>query len=251
LWLQQNLHAKYFRFGSRLFIGSANITGKALGTRKPVNLESLIELSTDAINYRGFEHFLRAESVEVNDELFHLINELSAEVSEQLSLTDEYAFLPHDAGEESTFVAETPSAFDTDPSSHFKDRWTPTLRRPRDLYAVYSKDIESLTSSSVRNARADLKVFQLSNGLPRSLFNAEIRWQLFQMPIVQQIDTFVDEPKRFGAVSDHLNTLPCAESPDFNAKHAWQTMIRWLLHFFPDRYHYWEANYSEIFGRKK
>lgn len=251
LWLQQNLHAKYLRFGSKLFVGSANITGKALGMQRPVNLETLIELSTDEVDYQAFEDFIKVASLEVSDELFHLINELSSKVGEQLSPIHEYAFIPPGADEELSFVAETSSAFDAESVSPPKDQWTPTLRRPSDLYAVYSGDLESLTSPSVRNARADLEAFQLSSGLSRDLFRAEIRWQLFQMPIVQQIDNYVEEPTRFGAVSDYLKTLPCANSPGFDPKHTWQTMIRWLLHFFPDRYRYSEANYSEIFGRKE
>lgn len=250
LRLQQNLHAKYFRFGSKLFVGSANITGKALGTQKPANLESLIELSLNDVDYRAFEDFLKVGSVEVNDELFHLINELSSKVVEQLPSTEEYTFLPSGADNETTVVSESLHEFDAGSHPRLKESWTPTLRRPRDLYTAYRGDLESLTTSSARNACADLQAFHLPSGLSESVFNAEIRWQLLQMPVVKNIDSFVEEAKRFGAVTNYLKTLHCAEKQDFDAKHTWQTMIRWLLHFFPNRYHYSEPSYSEIFGRK-
>src|SRR4051812_20976303 len=42
LRLRGDLHAKYYRFGSRLFAGSANVTGKAFGWSPEPNLELLL-----------------------------------------------------------------------------------------------------------------------------------------------------------------------------------------------------------------
>ena len=79
----------------------------------------------------------------------------------------------------------------------------------------------------------------------------EIRWQLLQKPVVQEVDSLVSESKRFGAVRDHLRTLPCAQNDGFDPTDTWQAIMRWLLYFFDDRYRRHEANYSEIFVREE
>src|ERR1022692_3406709 len=42
LWLRQDLHAKYYRADDRCLVGSANLTGSALGLSAAPNLELLV-----------------------------------------------------------------------------------------------------------------------------------------------------------------------------------------------------------------
>lgn len=45
LWLRSDLHAKYYRADNHCLVGSANLTGKALGWSDCPNLELLVPLS--------------------------------------------------------------------------------------------------------------------------------------------------------------------------------------------------------------
>ena len=55
LWLRPDLHAKYYRADNRCLIGSANLTGKALGWSHYPNLELLVTLSADEPTVKTFE----------------------------------------------------------------------------------------------------------------------------------------------------------------------------------------------------
>ena len=74
---------------------------------------------------------------------------------------------------------------------------------------------------------------------------------LLEKPIIQEIDNFVQIPRRFGAVRDFLASLLCANIPNVNPERAWQTLMRWLLYFLPSRYALSVPNYSEVFYRIK
>ncbi len=87
--------------------------------------------------------------------------------------------------------------------------------------------------------------------LSQKTFKAYIGTLLLQKPIIQKVDSFVQTPQRFGAVKNLLNSLPCAANPHFNAERAWQTLMRWLLYFLPNRYALSVPNYSEVFYRIK
>ena len=70
-----------------------------------------------------------------------------------------------------------------------------------------------------------------------------------QQPLVRHIDQLLTRPQRFGAVRDELARLPCAAVSGFAPTQAWQTLMRWLLHFLPGRYKRLAARHSEVLGR--
>ena len=86
--------------------------------------------------------------------------------------------------------------------------------------------------------------------LSQKIFKAYVGTLLLQKPIIQAVDSFVKTPQRFGAVKDFLNSLPCNKINGFSAERAWQTLMRWLLYFLPNRYALSVPNYSEVFYRK-
>jgi hypothetical protein len=85
--------------------------------------------------------------------------------------------------------------------------------------------------------------------LPPKAFKVYIGTILLQHPLIRQVDAFVETPQRFGAVRDLIATFPCGSHPEFNANRAWQTLMRWLLYFLPERYALSVPNHSEIFYR--
>ena len=241
LWLRSNLHAKYYRADNRCLIGSANLTGKALGWSNCPNLELLVALSADEPTARAFETELLKACIPVTEDLF-----------EQMSVAVDL------------LAEQAPNAISHDPfqveilENNLKsddlvdvNAWLPTLRNPEDLYLAYSGQTEKLSTVSKIAALTDLRSLSIIPNLSSKVFKAYVGTLLLQKPIIQKIDSFVNTPRRFGAVKSLLNALPCAIVPYFNAERAWQTLMRWLLYFFPNRYALSVPNYSEVFYRIK
>ena len=116
---------------------------------------------------------------------------------------------------------------------------------------MHSGQTEKLSTASTIAALTDLRSLALIPNLSQKTFNAYIGSLLLQKPIIQKVDSFVKTPQRFGAVKNLLNSLACAENPNFSATRAWQTLMRWLLYFLPHRYALSIPNYSEVFYRIK
>jgi len=236
--LVSNLHAKYYRFDDRCFIGSANLTQKALGWTRPANVEVLVSRPVEGES--AVETALHS-GIEVTDEVYRRFLRQGEE--------SEVEHLIRDDGVDSS---ESEAAHVSEPSIRYDTSawWTPSMRQPSQLYDVYAGNLDSVTRAGRAQAQEDLQHFKLPPGMSRSSFEAEVAWQLYQKPIVQDINSFTQTTRRFGAVRDHLKNLLCSTRPDFDASRAWQTLIRWLLHFMPDEYEMHEANYSEIFQHR-
>ena len=239
LWLRSDLHAKYYRADSRCLVGSANLTGKALGWSNSPNLELLAPLSADEPTIKAFETELLKACIPVTEDLF-----------EQMSLAVQLLAEQAPNAIAPSYRVEIPEENIANNNSTNLDAWLPTLRNPEDLYLAYSGQAEKLSTASKIAASTDLRSLPLISNLSQKTFKAYVGTLLLQKPIIQKVDSFVKTPQRFGTVKILLNSLPCAANPHFNAERAWQTLMRWLLYFFPNRYALSVPNYSEVFYRK-
>jgi hypothetical protein len=240
LLLRQNLHAKYYRADDLCLIGSANITLKALGWSAKPNLELLIPATIGSFGLADFEQELLAGCVLVNESLYD-------QMAKALhGFTDLNQPLVIEAIEDSV---EIEGISDHDEFIDTPNEWLPKLRNPDNLFMAYSGRIEKLTKISKENALSDLAALPVSSGLSKSAFELCVAMQLLQKPVVTAVDAYVAAPQRFGAVRNFLSSLPCANTKEFNANEAWQTLMRWLLYFLPSRYSYTTPKHSEIFGR--
>ncbi len=236
LWLRGNLHAKYYRADARCLVGSANLTGAALGWSAQPNLELLVDLPAHAPQCVDFERELWLSAITVDDDLHALMADAVAAIQVDLP-----SLIIAEARE--TYVVSLPAQA-TQPGT-----WTPSLRHPEDLFLAYSGRSDELSSASAENARADLLALNVSLGLSKIAFTRSVGALLLQHPIVRHIDIFLNRPQRFGAVRDELGRLPCANSPDFDPTLAWQTLMRWLFYFLPARYTRLPSRHSEVVGR--
>ena len=251
LWLRANLHAKYYRFGSTCYIGSANVTDSALGWSGRPNLELLAQLPPGETELAGFEEKLRKNCVKVSQHLYEQLVQLREEYEQLDNRPAAPDHLRFNAAQSMGLVSEPEVGSGmSEPQQVNHERWIPHLRYPEELYRAYTGDLDALTTATRRHGLRDLRFLNIPEGLPEEAFNKEVKWQLLQMPVVQKVDNYVQVSRRFGAVRDYLQTLPCSEEPGFNATEAWQTLMRWLLYFLEDRYDCQEANYSEIFVRR-
>lgn len=240
LWLRQNLHAKYYRADTQCLVGSANLTQTALGWSPCSNLELLISVFANDPVLQAFERELNRSKTQVDDELYEQMQVVVKQL--QQSQPDTNWIIPDLA----KTLAIPEQALVTKPET-----WVPILRNPEDLYLAYSGQQERLTSASWEAAQHDLLCLSIPLSLTKNAFTAYVGYLLLQMPIVQSVDQFVETPQRFGAVTDLLESLPCADIPEFNSDRVWQTLMRWLRHFLPDRYVLSVPNYSEVFYRVK
>lgn len=239
LWLRPDLHAKYYRADNRCLIGSANLTGKALGWSHYPNLELLVPVLANEPWVKSFETELFKACIPVTEDLFQQMSlavQLLAEQTPNAIATSSRVEIPQDN------VATN--------NSVNVNAWLPTLRNPEDLYLAYSGKIEKLSTASKIAALTDLRSLSIIPNLSQKTFKAYVSTLLLQKPIIQKVDSFVKTPQRFGAVKNLLNSLPCSNNLHFNAERAWQTLMRWLLYFLSNRYALSIPNYSEVFYRK-
>lgn len=223
LWLHPSLHAKYYRADvGDVLLGSANLTDTALGWRPDPNLEILLPAPDADAAHAAFEQALWAQARPVNDALHAAF----------VRALDAFPKPPRVA-------AATP-----EPPGVFGD-WRPQLRFPADLWPAYAGEVERLTRAAQETAALDLAAFAPPPGLERRAFEVWIGLQLRQHPEMQAIEALLDRSRRFGEVRDLLARRG-AEDGD----RAWQSWMRWLLHFLPEDYEMQVANYSEIFRKR-
>lgn len=239
LLLWPPLHAKYFRADGRCLVGSANVTARALGWMSPANIELLIEAPATHPRLAAFEQHALAEARLATADLRVLVEEAAAAIRRERAWTVPVSVPRED---------EVPTDTDRGGASMSAHRtWLPSLRQPTELHLAYSGRLDDLTAAAREAALRDLAALDPPNGLPAAAFTAVIAASLLQMPVVSRIDEFTAASQRFGAVRD----LIAAETGLSNreAGVAWQTTMRWLLHFLPDRYRRTVPSYSEVFVR--
>ncbi len=77
LWLRPDLHARYYRVDSLCLVGSANLTGTALGWMSHANLELLVALpAQDAAIMQAFEAEVFRECLQVDQNIFEQVSKL-------------------------------------------------------------------------------------------------------------------------------------------------------------------------------
>lgn len=218
--LYPRLHAKYYRVDDSALVGSANLTDKGLGWADWPNAELLVQ--SDPITW--FESEMRENGIPCSDYMAHAIRDAAAHVPQPVPATAE----PRDALVE--------------PGEH----WVPTARHPGDVVACYLSDANDLTSTGADYARKDLDFIRPPSGLTENELTAFIRGRLLSLPIVQRLDSYLQEPRRFGEVAGWLQYRVGHE---VNSTEAWQTWMRWLLYFFPERYRRSRPRHTEFLQR--
>jgi hypothetical protein len=127
--------------------------------------------------------------------------------------------------------------------------WWPLVRHPEQLFDVYSGS-PNVTTANREAALNDLAYLKVPAGLDSSSFNSVVGAILLQAPMVQALDQFADVPRRFGEVTDFIGKYFREDLAATELDTMWQTMMRWLRHFYPSRYVMSVPNRSEIFYRR-
>jgi len=239
LWLRSDLHAKYYRADQACLVGSANITATALGWLIQPNLELLVPLPAANAQLLAFEEELFADSIQVSQSIFEQMQRAVQSIEEQCL----------EVRPPEIFLESNPEG--TSQETIATNTWLPTLRNPEDLYLGYSGRFEELSTASREAALLDLRSLLIPPNLPKSAFQGYVGSLLLQKPIIHRVDLLAEIPQRFGAMTTLLASLPCNQVPDFDSDRSWQTLMRWLRYFLPERYTLSVPNHSEIFARTR
>lgn len=223
LWLQPTLHAKYYRADNRVAIGSANLTNSALGWRPNANLEILHDMG-ECYSQRGaFERALFEGGTKVDSALH----------ASFIAALEAFPRPPRPpASEKASVFAELGD-------------WRPRLRFAENLFMLYAGDDQDLSTAARDAAALDLAALNPPAGLSETQFKNWVGVALLQHPEFRAIDEFVVSSRRFGEMRDLLT-----ERGATDGNRAWQTWMRWILHFLPNRLAFHTANYSEIVSRR-
>lgn len=217
LLLLPTLHAKLFRTGARCLVGSANVTGRALGWASPPNSELLAEVPADHPDVVAF----------VRDAL-------AAAAPATAAIRDEVRIAVRSLPE----GAPAPSDLAEDPSAPPPQTWLPRCSRPDQLWDVYAStpEVWKVLASNVEAARADLAALGVPPRLGREMFVVHVASHIRAMPLVAEIDrrtvTGISDTDAVGLIRD-----VAAETDDgMAAEDAWAVLKEWLGHFLAGSY---------------
>ena len=159
-WLNNRLHAKYYRFDNQVLVGSANMTGSGLGySHHTGNLEILCAPGPPFVPGE-FETLLKRDSRMVSDEEFVAWQQCPV-----------------------TGRAAPASVRDDSPEND----WRPQTRNPDYLWRYYRGDASSIVSSEQRElARLDLQALEVPPGLTEASFR---RWILLCLGASSLVET--------------------------------------------------------------
>lgn len=239
LFLIHNLHSKYYRFDSQIFIGSSNLTKSGLNWSPTSNFETLINLSDSDLTQNDFEFQLSLLGKVVDQKQY----ERTADLVEKYRLENPNIKLNFEALYD---LAEINLDSDVN-SNNFKRNsiWAPVTRSPEILFDIYSGNLDAISKTTLVGALDDLGHLDLPSNLRLIDFNLEVKHRLLMEPLLEDIDNFLIQSRRFGEMRELLEKLSISD-----ASHSWQTLMRWLLFFAGDLYQSKTANYSEIFSKK-
>lgn len=218
LLLHPHLHAKLYRVDRRCLIGSANLTGRALGWSSPPNIELLVELDAETPELAALEAQLLEAAVPVTAAMRDAVKAAADKLKAE-NRVPQFASIETDS---------------TGPSPQF---WLPTCATPDRLWNVYANhEPWQLVSSAATAAEGDLKVLGVPPGLLRSTFNRYIAAALKQMPIVMHIDrragTGITDEQAIALITEAAG----ADNLPYSPADMWQVLKAWLAHFFPGAY---------------
>lgn len=228
--LVDDLHAKLVAVdSSRALAGSANLTAAGLGTSARPNLELMVDITEPGL-LLPFLLELRRRSRLATEQEADEVERKAAELRSKLPDTK-----PPDAALE----VSQPEV----------SAWFPSFRSPDRLFGLYADPEWPYQARTNDPALRDLAHLALPGGLSEAEFNEQVRKALLSSSAVRGLDPLLDQPRRFGEVTDAMRPLLSgADHQDRQA--AAQTLIRWLLHFAGDRYGMRTPNYSEILYRR-
>lgn len=211
LELLDRLHAKIYVADSVALVGSANLTGAALGWSSKPNLELLTPLVvTDEAVHRCLDQLdeARPATVEERDRVRELADKIKVPELDLVS--------------DSTSTA--PAVL-----------WLPQLAAPARLYQAYVPQTrDRVTSSVLEAALSDLDALGIPDGLAEPAFRQAVADAFERMPAVQRLLVAAADDLRDADGADIIRQMPVEKALD--AEQQWLIVREWMTSFLSDRY---------------
>ena len=214
LFLIPRLHAKLYSSDNIIWVGSANVTGAALGWSNKPNIEILVQTSWE----------------EPSIERMRLFLETASEATE-----DEYKKIKNEA--KNMNVEEAASNFhEEEPPVDFSKIWVPNCSVPEILVSVYLNEEKKVyTSGAVSDARYDIDCLNVPPRLSENEFVKYISSQLELSPLFASV--IKEAPSRLTEEKGKMlikELLPGAD--DVELRLHWHVVIQWVRVFLGDRF---------------
>jgi hypothetical protein len=236
LYLLGELHAKYYRVDDIVFVGSANLTDAGMGWSERPNIE-ILQRQQYSSEWSQWEHDLLASACEATDDILSAV-QAAVDTISVTTLVHECT-LPvaeQSGGDERCGLA----------------MWCPATRFPEGVFDFYSKRYNRMTSASQLSAARDLSHLRIPSGLTDTQLRLCIRASLLQQPIVSAVNGMVADSPRFGELRQRVRRRMGDVGAERNYTELTQTIMRWLVYFFPEQYRiqvYRFSEHLERFGR--
>ncbi|MGE4329338.1 phospholipase D family protein [Diaphorobacter sp.] len=209
--LLDRLHAKIYIADDVALVGSANLTGAALGWSDKPNLELLTTLAVTGEAIRQFLDQLteaRPASIEERDQIRNLAAELDVP---KLNLVSDAA-------------TTAPAVV-----------WLPRLAAPARLFQAYMPQTRDRVAESVLDAAlSDLDALNIPAGLPEPAFRQAVADAFRRMPAVQRLLIAAANDLRDADGADIIRQMPVAR--DLDAEQQWLIVREWMTSFLGDCY---------------
>lgn len=213
------LHAKYYRAAPFVFVGSANISGAALGWSNRPNIEILVRLEFSE-EWMTFERMLESLAAVATEDVRDAVQAAAT------ALPPDSAPAPPNLGEASTTTSARLAT----------GWWLPTCRAPEVLFDFYCGRIQGISEASRVACQADLSALEPPRGLSAAQFDLWIRSALMQRRFFATVESLIEDSPRFGELKRRLS-LRVGERCDVSDwSEVLQVVMRWLTHFFPERF---------------
>lgn len=202
LTIVDNLHAKIYMADKLCLAGSANTTSKGFGDVDNSNIEILLESSVDDPNIKDTLSKI-AETEKI----------ATVEMAEKIMV----------------LATSLPQQDQVD----VVKLWFPRSNKPEDVYNFYSNRPDGYLSEADRLLLLDLERTKIPSGLSEPEFRYEICSLLNEIPLV---DALLDVTSDVTLTrSDAHPQLKVLESDEFTVNDLWRSLVKWVVHFFPDK----------------
>lgn len=245
LFIEQNLHAKYYRFDNVVLIGSANLTEKGLNRYKDPNLELMcvIDYSKDIAK---IEEKIFSNKIEIEEDQFRELKEIVDNYKAKQVINDLDLQI-----KKLTKLYELKFKEVTLP-----DRWCFKTKNPSNLWKSYEKPSD-LDQISLDYAAHDLSVMDILpwDGMLKEEFYSLIAGRLRNWGLVKKLNNFFENNETkdrphlsYGFIKKNLglkgDTRENAYVGTVNA------FFDWMIEFFPEVYFEPEKKHSRLLGRR-
>ncbi|WP_193174107.1 phospholipase D family protein [Oricola nitratireducens] len=223
LLLLDELHAKLYVADDACLVGSANLTGKALGWSPNPNIEILVDLKRSDEQVQALLERL-AHAYEAT---FALRNEIQKEADalEELSLPEAEKVDPENTAAQTSF-------------------WLPRCAAPDRLYDVYRKlsTGAGIFSSTEQDAKADVEALAVPSGLDEPQFVSHVAGAISSLPgmmtVLEGVPGTIDDEEGIRLVGEMYPNYDAGER-----RKQWEIVREWIRVVLADRFEVAPSNY--------